>query len=425
MLRHFWSVGLAVVVVGVTRPGHGQPGPMPPGMMQAAQDTTQIAHDLPPGTIEVVVRDAARKPLPNQPVRLRIVQQSPAIGEKHSERQATTDAQGEARFTGLATASEYAYAAEVPYAGAIYGNEHAPLQRDSGLRVTIHAFPTTRTLDEVEVGAMGIVALEPSDDVFHVTMLVEIVNLGAVTWLPQNYAITLPPGAKAFETDREAALRFEDHGTSVVLGGSVRPGQHRTEFRFQVPNPGNRFVPWAQSDAMRVELGLPPRFLRLSVVADEVPGLRLVVPGFPTAEPDENTTGKPALTTSWLAQDPSDQLPRVQINLAGLPTRGSGPFVTVVACVALLVWGAWGFRRARLGPAPEDVTEARERLLAELAAVEEALARGSIGAKTHAAARRALLAALARLPEDPQRARPPRSKSKSERKRVRSAAGRA
>ena len=386
------------------------------GMASAPRDTEVLARDLPPGTIVVAVRDQNGNPRPGQTVRLRIRRQSPAIGEKITSREGTSNNRGDATFSNLETSSEHSYAALVPFQGALYGSDYTPLRPDFGLRITVHTFPTTRSLEQTQVFTAGLVAIEPSDTVLKLELALDVVNMGRTTWLPDQYAIYLPQGTQAFEPwDRttghdavdEGTLRFEQQGPVAVLVGTVRPGQHRAGFTFQLPNPGHRFFPWSQTDTAHFELGLPDRVARFTVYSDQAPGLRLVVPGFAEATASQGPANRPVMATSWTASGMQDRLPGVRVTLAGLRTRGTIPFLSVAATVALLIWGLLGIRYARdSGPAEEDREEAQNRLLDELWALERARTEGRIGPKTHASARRALVAALARLEQPRQEVRP-------------------
>ncbi len=424
LLHLFRPIALAAVLA-ITGQALAQPAESPGGT-SAPRDTKHLARDLPPGTIVVNVRDQNGQPRPGQSVTLRIRRQSPAIGEKITTRNVTSDTSGEAIFANLETHSEYSYAAEIPFQGALYGPDYASLQPDAGLRITVHTFPTTRRLDEAQVATAALVAIEPSDSVFQLEFALDVINVGRVTWLPEDYVIHLPSGAKAFDpwertTGRDAAdegtLRFEQRGPVAALVGTVRPGDHRAGFRFQLPSPGYRFLPWEQSEVARFEFGLPPRVARMTVLSDQAPGMRLLVPGFPDPRVTQGSSGRPVLATAWAASGEQDRLPGLRVTLSGVMTRGTMPFFSVLATAMLLVWGFLGFRgNQQQGPAPEDVEQAKTRLLDELWALEQALAKGQIGPKTHSAARRAVIAALARLESPPKksqrgakRARRPRS----------------
>ncbi len=402
--------------------GWAQAQPRMPGdsaVTSAPRDATHLARDLPPGTIVVSVRDQNGQPRPGQNVKLRIKRQSPAIGEKISTITATSNAGGEAVFPNLETHSEYSYAAEIPFQGALYGPAYSSLQSSAGLRIIVHTFPTTRSLDEAQIETVGLVAIEPSDTIFQCELALDVLNTGRITWLPNQYVIHLPPGAKAFDpwdrtTGRDAAddgtLRFEQHGAVAVLLGTVRPGQHRAGFRFQLANPGYRFLPWDQSEIARFELGLPPRVTQMTVISDEAPGMRLIVPGLPDARTARGPNGRPVFATGWVSSAGQERLPRVRVTLAGVPTRGTVPFLSVMAAALLLAWGFVGFRSTRQRAlALEDAVAARKRLLDELWTLEQALEKGQIGPKTHAAARRAIVAALARLEDPPQAKKPKRA----------------
>jgi hypothetical protein len=385
-------------------PGHPPVSGMSPhgGGMAGPESQSFVTADatLAVDTVRIEARDPAGKPIVGAEAALLVLQRSPAIGERRSEKHATTDEQGNATFPGLLGGSDHQYTATVQRDGATYTTEPFQLPPDQGMRAVVRVFPTTRRLEDAQVGAICFVGISPKDDFFQVDVTARIINVGRITWLPEGYRIALPSGYRAFVIGEEdAPVRFVETSGAAELVGAIPPGSHEASFRFQVLNPAQSFLPWEQRSSTAIDLALPPHVLRANVWADWAPGLRLTVAGFGEATMNQAPDGTPGWVTGWSANSTATALPSIPIRLDGFPARGSMPFLTVLGALALVGWGVWElFGRRRLtGPAAEDVANARERLLEELVAVERAYAAGTIGPNTRDQARRTLLEALARL----------------------------
>ena len=407
---------LLVLTTTITWAGRAGAATPPPGhgaRLNVPRDGIEPARDLPPGTVEVVLRDESRRPRPGQSVTLSIVRQSPAIGIQKSHQQGTTNNEGRVRFGSLQTGSEHRYSVIAPYQGATYSSREFLLREDMGQRVYLHVIPTTTAISD-QLALIAIVAAEPSDSVIKLEVVTHILNSGSSTWIPTDYGIGLPHNAKAFTTDDDSPLRYELVGDRALLKGSVTPGQHSAAFRFQIPNPAAQFFPWAQRHRVSVRLSLPPQIRQATVATSAAPGMGLIVPGFPTAQPAEVLREQPGLATTWTARSLQDSLTALTMSLTGLPVRGNAPFFSVAAAVALLGWGFAGFRaRATTRLSAADLEQARRRLLDELIALDVARLEKQIGPSTYETARRRLLLALARL----QTPTPPKRSKRSPKKR--------
>jgi hypothetical protein len=168
-----------------------------------------VDEQLPIGAIVVEVRDRSDQPVPRADVTLGILQQSVAKGESRRHVQRPADEGGNVRFDGLEFGGGVAYRVTVPW-GSTGGGEPAtyaapPFQLDlhHGQRVRIHLYPVTNRIAETMLGMDGIVYMELKDDVVQFDELFRIFNLGAVTWVPTDVVITLPPGFKGFVVQKE------------------------------------------------------------------------------------------------------------------------------------------------------------------------------------------------------------------------------
>ena len=91
-----------------------------PGVFEPPEDTERDDPSLPPGTIAVELRDADDKPVAGETVTLGILINSVAKGDSRKHVQQTTDAPGDAAFSGLDTASNIAYRVSVGYQGGAF-----------------------------------------------------------------------------------------------------------------------------------------------------------------------------------------------------------------------------------------------------------------------------------------------------------------
>jgi hypothetical protein len=351
---------------------------------------------LPKGTIEAVILNPDQSPVVGSEVRLGVMFQKISEGESRTERFAKTDASGHARFNGLTVASEYSYRVTMKSGPAEYGSLPFNLG-ETGQRITLYMYPVTRDLGQALIGTRALVYIEPRDEVFAFEVLFRILNIGSVTWVPNNVIVRLPAGFKAVNAQRGMAdTVFEPvDGQGVRLTGTFSPGQHDVNFRFQVPK-------LAEPNA-DFRMGLLPRVFEIRVIAEASSKMNLAVEGFPQVKADTNQ-GKPVLFTQRVLKQGDDALEEIHISLEGLPVPGNGRWIAVfiaagLASIGLLV--ARGMMELDSSSDPAyDRQQAREILLSELVDVERAQRNGELGPRAYAEARKTLLDALARLGND-------------------------
>lgn len=360
------------------------------------QDLSAPAPDLPKGVIEAVIVDGKEQPITGQEVRLGIMYQTVAEGESRSERFARTDADGRVRFEKLSIGGGYSYRITLKSGPAEYSSFPISLPESSGHRVRLHVFPVSQNVDEAYVGLRGIIYLETRDDVFQFQVMMRVVNLGAVTWVPRDVGIPLPSGFKAFSADRSMTdVRFEaEEGRGVKLLGTFTPGQHDVSFRFQMPK--------ARDPHASFELGLLPHVFEMRVIAAASPTMKLDVVGFEEPRVDQTQNGQRVLVTRRRF-NAKEGISSFTIHLAGLPVPGPGRWIAALLAAALAATGFGAARGYLSFDAPgklkrdEELIAARELLLSELVVVERARKAGDLGPRAHSDARKALVAALARL----------------------------
>ena len=366
------------------------------------EDSSEKDDALPPGTIVVEVRDKTDAPVPRADVTLGILQQSVAKGESRRRTTQKADENGITRFENLERGGGIAYRISIPWSGgegdtATYAAPPFQLDLHHGQRVRVHVYPVTSHIEDALVGMQGIVYLELKDDVVQIDELFEVFNLGATTWVPSNVVLELPRGFKAFNAQRDMSdVGFDavpDRGAK--MRGTFGPGQHQIQFRYQIPYEGG--------DSAKIGLSLPPRLIRMKVIAEASKTMTLRVDDFPSAESAANQRGTRVLLTERQARPGDQPLNRLAITLDNIPTEGSAKWVTAGITAATLALGIYLAREqektkgssSHVGE--KDTERARARLVAEIAALDTAAKAGEIGPQAHARIRQALIDSLARV----------------------------
>ena len=400
MTRLFASLLWCLLCLAFALPARAQAAGAAPANPHAQKaiprDLSAPAPDLPKGTIEALIVDQDEKPLVGQQVRLGVMFQSVAEGEARSEKFAKTDELGRVRFDGLTLGSSYSYRVTLKSGPAEYSSMPIHLPEDSGQRVRLHVFPVTRDIDKSYVGMRGILYVETRDDVFQFQLMMRILNLGAVSWVPDNVTIKLPSGFKAFSAEKGMTdVRWEaDEDRGAKLLGTFAPGQHDASFRFQVPK---------QREANAYfTLGMLPHVFEMRVIAAASASMTLTVDGFEPPRTDQTENGQRVVVTRRVF-DAGDKVEAVNITLSGLPVPGPGRWIAALLAAALAASGfgaAWGylsFDAPGRVKRDEELVIARDLILDELVLVEQARRAGDLGPRAHSDARKSLLDALARL----------------------------
>ncbi|MGK3969741.1 hypothetical protein WMF38_32855 [Sorangium sp. So ce118] len=367
------------------------------GMFDAPEDTAQEDAGLPPGVLVLTVQDADGNPAPRIPVDVDILQSSVAKGDSRQRVTRETDDAGTIRFENLTIGGGTSYGVSVTRNGGTFSLPHFGLSAEAGKRAVLHVYEVTQDVNSLLVGTQGIIYLQLRQDSISVEQLFQVFNLGRVAWLP-NETFALPPDYKAFnKTDAMDEMRFEEvKGTGVALRGTVSPGRHEGQFRWQVP--------FNQEERQTIRIELPPRMAQMRVMAEASRSMTLNVAGFPAAQRTQNRDGKKILITEKQSSRAEGGLRTIEITLAGLPTPGVGRWVALLLAGATVVGGAAlnlvRRREADRGPDDEErreLLEARDALLDEFVELERARKRGDVGPKTYERVRGALLDALARI----------------------------
>lgn len=348
---------------------------------------------VPTGAIQVVVRDGDEAPVGGVEVTLGIVENTIAKGESRQRRAATTDGAGVATFSGLETASSFAYRVSVSRDGATYAAPPFNMPASGlGMQAAVYVYPAVRSVEEATVAMQGILVIELRDEVVQLEQAYRVYNLGGKTWLPGGLPFDMPEGFKAFQGQQGMSdVGFDASGKQVKLRGTISPGLHDAAFKYQLPSP--------ERDELAIDAGILPHVQSFRVIVEAPRGMTLEVDGFPPAEAVTTGSGQRVLVTERETARPEAGFRQVKIRLGGLPTKPQGRWVALGLALAALGAAGWVVARSKgdEGGSQADVEAAKAKLLEELEALEKAKGTGEVGPRTYERARRTLVDALARL----------------------------
>ena len=347
--------------------------------------TSKVDSDLPGGTIAVEVVDATGARVPNQAVRLGVMERSGARDSKAC----VTDAQGACSFDGLTTDSTHSYRVNVSYDGARYSSPPFRLDQAQGQRVRVVRLETT-TSDQRVFQVLGRTMIEFRDDRAHITQEARLTNLGNSSYVfPEGgLKIRLPDGFKAFDSRQamgDQRLSAADEG--LVIQGSIPPGRADLMWTYDIPVGGT---------TLSIQQAVPFATMEYQVVSDYVDGMSLEVEGFQVARVHEGRDRR--FLVAGLMRRPGDPpVDPLRIHVRGIPGPGPLPLLaTAIAAIFVLLGIGLLFR-------PSDQTAAlaklgedrRAELLEEIATLEHQHEAKAIGPTYYAHRRRELTDELA------------------------------
>jgi hypothetical protein len=271
---------------------------------------------LPVGTVRVSVVDADGEPIARAPVAFEtVIVRAPSNGlDVIAKDTAFADEKGTATFRKVNAGGDHRHVASTQRGDGTFGVEPFSLSAKSGKRVTLHAYETVRDLEHTLVAMQTLTALQIRADTIEVAVLYRIYNLGRVAWVPADVRVAFPPGVTGFlASDLGLPVRTDDiTGTGFTLAGTVAPGQHELEYRYQIPRD--------RSGAQRLVLEQPPRVAHARVILSASGrAAHLAVAGFPAATTTTAKSGAPFLTTERTGVRAEGGVKRLDITLAGDP----------------------------------------------------------------------------------------------------------
>lgn len=347
--------------------------------------------DLSPGTVTArVIRGQLSNPIDGQVVELT------GAGAAKTEK---TDNSGRATFTGLTPGTRVKLRAvvgsetvesqefEVPTAGGIrvmlvatdpkaaaQQAEAAQLSQEPPVDGTVSFGPETRFV--VEIG----------EDALNVFSMLQITNSGqrpVRTKGPVDF--DLPKGAVGVGLMEGSTPNAVAAGSRVSVTGPFPPGNTVVQFGYSIP-----LGPDTIDIAQKLPLDLP----QVSLVVQKTGGMQLTSTNVAQRR-EMSADGNTYIVAQGGAMRAGETL---ALSLSGLPSRPTWPRnLTVGLAVLILAAGAYG--AARRAGAPEPASDKqrhgrREKLFAELTALEAQRRKGAIGAEAYAARRESLVTAL-------------------------------
>lgn len=356
--------------------------------------TVQPAKMIPSGTIGVLLKGANKEPIAGKRVELKIRRQSIEEGDRFSEKEATSDAQGLTAFRGLRTESMFVYEVEVTEGEAKYTSGPFRLDREQGHVVSMYLYPNSANADDTMIVSRALYVVQPRAEAFQIQAILRIYNTNAVTWTPGGLPIPLPKDWKGFAPGETTGdLKVRQKGDSVFVDGTFAPGQHDFSFSFQLPN--------RQRETAQLTLPTLINLVDAKIFVEASKTMSLSVAGFQPPEETRGTDGQHALLVKADFLQTGAPPSAFVATVTGLPTRGIGTPIAFVLAAVIAIGGLGLTLRLGGKAAPpvaaEDRARAKELLLEELVMLEDARKSDRVGPKTYEQTRRLLLDSLARL----------------------------
>jgi hypothetical protein len=353
------------------------------------------ASDLPTGTVTVrVVREQLGNNIVGQDVRL-------TVGG--AARAARTDDQGRATFENLSPGAEAR--AETTVAGEQLVSEPFTVPTSGGLRVILVAGlaeAATRKAAEEAAAAKappvrGSIALSPNtrvlmefrDDALQVFYVLEILNTAsAPVDIGGPLILDLPTGAAGATPLEGSSPTASVSGDRLTVTGPFAPGTTSVQVGFRL---------LYDRSSITVEQRWPVALEQLTVALEKVGAATMTSPQFSTVGEVNAESGTPFLLASGPAIPAGGTL---SLELVNLPAHSPTPrYVALGLALAIVGVGAWfAFTtRTRSADSQRRLIARRDKLLAELAALEERRVRKGALAPPEETRRQRLVAELEQI----------------------------
>jgi hypothetical protein len=365
---------------------------MPDASQMAGQPLP--AADLPQGTVSVrVVREQMGNNITGHPVTLR-------AGDRTLT--ATTDAQGRATFESIPVGTRAT--AETVVDGETLRSREFAIPTGAGIRIALIAGLQAAAAREqaareeaakqparqgvVVFGGESRVIMEFQDDNLQVFYLLDIVNNARTPIdVGEPLYIVLPEGAIGAGALEGSSTQATVQGDRIRINGPFAPGLTSVQVGYRFPYSG---------DAAVLTQQWPAAFEQLFVAAEKVGNLQISSPQFQQQQ-DANAGGAPFIMATGGRLNAGDTL---TITLSGLPHRSTTlRDVGIAAGVLILLGGLWAalsgprVRRDQL----QELTRRRDKLFADLVALEEQHRQHKIDERRYVSRRQALVTQLERV----------------------------
>ena len=364
---------------------------MPPGMPDARQmsGVPLPVPDLSPGTVTVrVVRGTMTNIIPNQEVEL--------TGGPSAIRAKTSDA-GRAEFTGLAPGTRVKATTIVN--GERLESQQFVVPATGGIRVALVATDPDAQKNAQAAAQPGTVVFGPQtrfvfevgDEALNIFMLLEVVNAASTpVQPPRPVVLDLPSDSQGAGVMEGSAPNAVVQGKQLVINGPFAPGSTLVQAGFALPIDGASLT-WEQR--------FPGAVQQLTVMAQKVGNMQVQSSQIADHR-DMPVQGEMFIVAKGPAIAAGQPL---SLTVTGLPHHATWPKnLALVLAVGILGIGVWASTRATKRAPEEQVRRKkldarRERLFAELAAVEQQHRDRTIDAERYASRRKELVAALERV----------------------------
>jgi hypothetical protein len=386
----------AALLVAVASSGNAQMAgaPQMPDARQMSGVPLPVG-DLAPGTVTVrVVRGAMTNVIAGQVVEL--------TGGSAPLSAKTNDA-GRAEFSGLTPGTRVKASATVD--GEKLESQEFSVPAQGGIRVALVATdPAARTrapqaqasqapaqAGTVVLGDRSRFVIEMGDEALNVFALLDIVNSAAVAVQPANPVVfDLPEAALGAGVLEGSSPQAVVAGKQVRVSGPFAPGSTLVQFGYSLPTAGS---------SLTIDQRLPIGLVQLSVMAQKVGPMELH-----SAQIAEHQDMPLQGETFIVAKGPAVAAGQtVSLTFNGLPHHAVWPRnLALTLAVLILAAGVWGSTRGGKRAATEKerrkrLDARRDKLLAELTAVEDQHRRQAIDPERYARRRAELTAALERV----------------------------
>lgn len=347
--------------------------------------------DIPKGTVTArVIRGALTNPVAGQAVEL--------IGAG-ATRTSNTDEAGRATFSGLPPGSRVK--AVVTASGERVESQEFEVPAAGGIRVMLvltdaaieQKAAEDRKLAQgpsvsgaVVFGEQSRIVIEVGDDALNVFYILQVVNTAKQAVDGGGPLVfELPQGAVGAGVLEGSAANAVAAGSRVTVTGPFKPGDTVVQFAYSVPL-GSEQIVLAQK--------MPASLARVTVIAQKIGAMQLSSPQI------GQKREIPADGQTYIVGDggPVKAGDTITLTLNTLPHRPTWPRnLALVLAVVVLGAGAWAASR---GPSPQQASRRqqmhtrRDKLFAELAALEQQRRAGTIDARAYATRREQLVTAL-------------------------------
>ncbi len=376
---------LATLILAAAISFHTTTGAQMPDARQMSGIPLPVA-DLPPGTITVrVVRGAMTNVIAGQIVEL--------TGGP-SPLSATTNDAGRAEFTGLGAGTRVKAVTTVD--GQQLESQEFAVPAAGGIRLALVAADSAAAAAPAQAGVVVLgersrFVIELGDEALNVFGLFDVVNSAQAPVQPaQPVVFDLPDEALGAGMLDGSAPQAVIAGKQVRVNGPFPPGSTLVQFGYSLPIDGATAT---------VNQRLPIPLNQVSVMAQKVGNMELR-----SAQIAEHRDMPLQGETFIVGKGPAVAAGQVvSFTFTGLPHRALWPRnVALILAVAILLVGVWVSVRPGKPAAAHDerrrrLDAKRDRLFAELTALEEQHRQQSIDPERYASRRGELITALERI----------------------------